>query len=184
MEGIILAAGMSTRFPENKMLQMIEGVTLIEKTVIKMAPYVNRIIVVVGHKSHLIEEILAKYDKVILAYNKDYKEGMYSSIKCGMALAGEDVYLIPGDMAFVSDKTYQKMSEQDGQILIPSYNMKSGHPIKLAYPIVKAICKSKHEHLRAFLNEYDKDYLVVEDPYILVDIDTKKDLEKVRGRIQ
>jgi len=183
LEGIILAAGMSTRFPENKMLQIIDGVTLIEKTVLSMAPYVKRIIVVVGHKSHLIKEVLADYDKVTFAYNDDYKEGMYASIKCGMALAKEDVYLIPGDMAFVSSKTYLSLENRKGPILIPSYKMKSGHPIRLAYQVVQAVCKSKHKHLRAFLNEYDKEYVVVEDPYILVDIDTKKDLEKVRGRI-
>lgn len=184
MEGIILAAGMSTRFPEYKMLQKIDGVTLIEKTVTTMKPFVDKIIVVTGFNSHLIHKLLSNEKKVTLVENANYKRGMYSSIKCGMNIASEDVFLIPGDMAFVSSNTYKVLSHYKNDVVIPSYNMKAGHPIKLSYRVVNDIRKSNHEHLRACLTEYKKKYIVVEDPYILIDIDTKEDLDKVRGRIR
>ncbi len=184
MEGIILAAGMSTRFPEYKMLQKIDGVTLIEKTVTTMKPFVDKIIVVTGFNSHLIKQILSTERKVNFVENDNYKEGMYTSIKCGMNIASEDVFLIPGDMAFVSNNTYKVLSQYKDDVVIPSYDMKAGHPIRLSYKVVKDIRTSNHKHLRALLTEYKKKYIVVDDPYILVDIDTKEDLDKVRGRIR
>jgi len=149
-----------------------------------MKPFVDKIIVVTGFNSHLIKQILSTERKVNFVENDNYKEGMYTSIKCGMNIASEDVFLIPGDMAFVSSNTYKVLSHYKNDVVIPSYNMKAGHPIKLSYRVVNDIRKSNHEHLRACLTEYKKKYIVVEDPYILIDIDTKEDLDKVRGRIR
>lgn len=183
MEGIILAAGFSSRYPEYKLKQRIDGQTLIEKTVMSMQPFVSRIYVVTGHHHTTIEDILENYD-VTCVYNSNYVKGMFESIKTGVSCVHDDFFILPGDCGFVDSSTYTVLMDVKEKVVIPSYKHRGGHPIKLSIELKEKILTTNAPHLRAFLNEYNKYYVDVDDPYVLVDIDTKEDLEKVRREIE
>lgn len=181
MEGVILAAGLSSRFPEYKMTQKINGKYLIELCVNNMLPHVDHIYLVTGHNNSLIEDIFKNSTKVTCIYNEAYLSGMYSSIKAGVAKTTKDFFLMPGDMVCVKAGVFSKLRDQEGLVVIPSYDYKAGHPIKIAASLKNQIIGSEHKHLRAFLNDYEKTYINVSCPSILYDVDNKEDLEMIRG---
>ncbi len=176
-EGIILAAGLSSRVGTNKLVLNIDGVTVIEKCILGMYDICSRIIVVSGHRAEDIKNILDKYPKVELIYNSSYKDGMFSSVKKGLANVKEErFFLIPGDYPLVSKETYGKMLKLDEEIVIPIYNGKRGHPLLMKSYLIKELftdgsCKT----LRDFVRNRGFTPIYVRDSGILKDIDTMED---------
>lgn len=179
IEGVVLAAGLSSRFEGYKMSKEINGMSLIEHTIKTMLPYVNHIYVIVGHNRTIVERLLEKYGRVSCVYNEDYLKGMYTSFKTGsLQIKGDKCFFIPGDQPFVKGDTYKKLLSSSGACIIPSINNKSGHPILLSRTIIEAMANSESLHMRAFLSNYEKTYVEVDDTGILKDIDTIEDYRK------
>lgn len=174
VEGLILAAGLSSRMGQNKMLLPIENMTMIEKTLHNMMPFCRRILVVTGHNHDTLETVLKPYAQVTVIHNKDYRSGMMSSIQLGFsALRGDLFFVQPGDIPFVAPGTFEALLNQAGQVVIPSYDMKAGHPILINTTVKNGIALTKKPHLRAYLSDFEKTYVCVDDSGILVDIDTQ-----------
>mgnify|MGYP002355373590 FL=1 len=64
VEGIVLAAGLSSRAKTFKMALPFRGKTIIENCVENMMQYCNKVYVIGGHKIQIIQRILKDYDKV------------------------------------------------------------------------------------------------------------------------
>jgi len=79
--GLILAAGLSSRFGENKLLKFIGNLTIIEKTVLSIAPLAEKVYVVTGNDSERIIDVLRNYSTVEFIFNAEYRLGMFSSIQ-------------------------------------------------------------------------------------------------------
>lgn len=183
VNGVILAAGKSTRFPEYKLIQEINETTVLESCVKTMMPYVDSIVVVTGYEHQRIEMLLKQYGKVTCIYNPDYESGMFSSIKQGLKhISGDRFFLIPGDQPIIKSSTYETLLTYEGEVIIPSFHYKSGHPILLDKKTKDVIIHSSADTLRDVLSHFNKTYANVNDPYILKDIDTKDELiEMIRG---
>jgi molybdenum cofactor cytidylyltransferase len=183
VEGLVLAAGLSSRMGDNKLIKTIDGMPMIDQVLASMIPFSDRIIVVVGHRRDEVTRILKRYDQVEIVVNDDYQSGMFSSVKAGCrAIRGDRFFIIPADMPFVAPKTYKALLEMDGEVVVPSMNRHSGHPILLQSKIATEIAASDAEHLRAFLSKWEKTYVCVEDEGIFIDIDTPEDYEKYGRR--
>ncbi|WP_315117711.1 nucleotidyltransferase family protein [uncultured Clostridium sp.] len=180
IEGIILAAGLSTRAGTNKLILDIDGKTVIERCIYGMYDLCSKIIVVGGHRMEEIKDILDKYPKVELVYNPDYLEGMFNSVKKGLShIKEERFFLIPGDYPVISKKTYEKMLKVDRDIVIPVYNGNKGHPLLMKSYLIKELLEDIHyETLRDFISEKGFTSLNVEEPGILMDIDTMEDYNR------
>lgn len=181
VEGIVLAAGLSSRAGTNKLTLDIYGKTVIEQCILGMYDICSRIIVVGGHRIADIKHILLKYPKVKLIYNEDYLSGMFSSTKKGMENIREDrFFLIPGDYPLISSKTYKDMEAIDKDIVIPVYNGKRGHPLLMKSYLIDEILKnSSYKTLRDFIAVKESTFINIDDPGILIDIDTMEDYNKI-----
>lgn len=179
-EGIILAAGYASRAQANKMLFEVDGKPLIDHVIAGMRPCVSRIYVVTGHHHEAIEAHL--YDKdVTCMYNPHYHEGMFSSVKQGVRAVNEDFFVIPGDCPFVSAKTYETLMATDRKIAVPVYGNRKGHPIFISFELKEALLKTGSDmNLKVFRNQYDYDEIEVDDPCIVLDIDTVDDYESIK----
>lgn len=185
IEGIILAAGLSSRFPEYKMQMKIGEITVLERAILSMSMYVNKIYVVTGYNREIIEKICSNYSFVETIYNENYSDGMFSSIKKAVSkITGSRFFLMPGDYTMVKMDTFKYLLDQKGDVVIPSYDFKAGHPILLSSELAKEIMNSKATHLRAFLRDYDKVYIPVSDEGVLLDIDTYEDYEDIKRRFE
>ena len=181
IEGIILAAGLSTRTGTNKMILDIKGKTVIERCIMGMYDLCSRIIIVGGHRIDDIKDILDIYPKVELIYNPDYLNGMFSSVKKGLIhVVGNRFFLIPGDYPAISKKTYEKMLEIDEDIVVPVHNGKKGHPLLMKTYLVEELLKDDSLcTLREFVSKKGFTSVDVNDCGILMDIDTLADYKRV-----
>jgi len=184
IEGIVLAAGFSKRAGVFKMELMIDNKTMIEQSIQGMYDICSRIIVVGGYKIEIIKEILKKYPKVDIIFNKNYKKGMFSSVKAGIQHTKSDkFFLLPGDVPFVKKGVYKKMLSIQGDIVIPSYKGRKGHPVLIKSTLKDEIlAEPENSNLKIFINKKGYTLAEVEDKAILLDIDTLEDYDKSKVR--
>jgi len=81
---IVLAAGESRRMGSPKMLLPYNDATVIEQVINNLLDAdIDRVVVVLGANREEIMQVTRSYD-VFHCYNEDYKDGMLSSVKCGV----------------------------------------------------------------------------------------------------
>lgn len=179
-EGVILAAGLSSRAKTFKMLLPLNGKSVIENTIDNMLEFSERIIVVGGHKIELLQPVIQKYKNVELVFNENYEEGMFSSVKCGLkAVKGKEFFFTPGDYPLISKEVYLKIIGKTGDVIIPTYGGRKGHPILIKSKLIKEILEEgKYETLRDFINTQNPRFIEVNHKEILMDIDTIEDYKK------
>ena len=183
-EGVILAAGLSTRSGQYKMALPLGGKTVIQRSVENMYDAVDRIWVVTGWQAAQVESLLASYSKVRFAHNENYAQGMFSSIKTGLAkTSAARVFLQPGDCAFISPAVYAQMLAIDAEIVIPTYGGKKGHPVLLYGPAIgDVLALPDSAVLRDHIRVKGFTTLEVEDGGVLLDLDTPEDYQVLRAR--
>jgi molybdenum cofactor cytidylyltransferase len=143
---ILLAAGQSIRMQgENKLVKEIDGIPLIKYAVKNiLASAVDEIIIVLGYQEHLIKNIVGVNKKIKFVYNKDFKEGISSSIKIGLnhiSKKSEAFFISLGDMPNINQNIYNKLikarlkynkklePQHKKEIIIPTSGGKNGNPI-------------------------------------------------------
>lgn len=182
IEGIVLAAGLSSRMKKYKMSLMIGNKTVIERCIESMYDVCSRIIVVGGYNYDLISEILKPYRKVKVNLNSNYMEGMFSSVKTGLKqVTSERFLLIPGDYAVINKSTYAQIIQSESEIVSPTYRGENGHPILINSTYIDDILYNKsYESLRDFIELHKVTSVAVEDQGILMDIDNLEDYNRVK----
>ncbi len=182
VDGVVLAAGLSTRAGQYKMALRLGDKTLIEHGIAGMAPVVERIIVVGGHRIELLREILASYAQVEVVHNAAFHEGMFSSVQAGLKhVQAERAFLLPGDYPLVSTDTYQRLLEVSGDVVIPTYGGRKGHPVLLsASSIAEILRQPGTSTLRDCIRQIGSVTVSVEDEGILLDVDDLDDYEIVK----
>lgn len=185
---IILAAGSSRRMGTQKMLLPFDESTIIE-TVINnvLNTNIENVMVVLGADHHKIRNAV-DYLPVQFCHNDQHEMGMLSSVMCGFRSLPENanaalVYLgdQPGIPSIVTDTILEAYNEELQGIVIPVYNHRRGHPLLVDLKYRREIQKLDLEQgLRSLMHLFPEDVLEVEvdEPGILVDIDTKEDYTK------
>jgi len=178
---IILAAGASKRMGFPKMLLTFSGRTMIENVIANVIESeVDNIMVVLGADRY--------------CYNDKYKEGMLSSVKCGLRNLPSDidaVLVFQGDQPFITPKSintviHAYLASGTG-IVIPVYEKRRGHPILIDRKYLDEIEKLEaREGLRSLAYKFSDDVLEVDtkDSGILRDFDTYEEYKKEINQIQ
>ncbi|MFP5115597.1 nucleotidyltransferase family protein [Bacillaceae bacterium C204] len=186
MEAIVLAAGYSSRANAFKMTLPLGKMSVLEQTISKFEGLCSRVIVVAGFQAELIQEEIVKINnknaysfQIKFVYNENFNQGMFSSIQKGCNEVNAPTFFItPGDCPLVKKETVQLIAEHKGNVVIPSFHYKGGHPIKLSSEVKQKILETNPQsNLRVVLNSYEKKYLNVEDPGVLMDMDTPEDYQ-------
>jgi len=189
---IILAAGYSSRMGSFKPIIKIEGKTPLQRCIELFKNCgINDITVVTGHLNECIEKelnnIKIELNDIRIVFNNKYSEGMYSSIKAGVASLSKETdafFILPVDIPSVQASTIKKMIQsyekiKDG-ILYPIFGEEKGHPTLVSYSLAEEILNNNPEGgLREILNQHKKlwYYEQVTDRGILLDMDTKEDFQ-------
>ncbi len=182
---IILAAGESKRMGQPKML-MPWGRSTVLQTVIStlQTAGVDDILVVTGGARKQIEMLIGK--SVQTVFNENYAQGeMLSSLQIGLAAKKHEAsaaLICLGDQPQVQVRSVQRVlqefKETKAHIIVPSYQMKRGHPWLVARELWNELLKMCPPATpREFLNHHTKDirYVELDTPSILQDIDTPDD---------
>ena len=185
---IILAAGSSRRMGTQKMLLPFNKSIIIE-TVINnvLNSMIDNVMVVLGADHDKIRNAL-NHLPVQFCHNEQHGTGMLSSVMCGFRSLPENanaalIYLgdQPGIPPIVTDTILEAYNEDLMGIVIPVYNHRRGHPLLVDLKYRWEIQKLDLEQgLRSLMHLFPEDVLEVEvdEPGILVDIDTKEDYTK------
>ncbi len=148
---------------------------------------VSEIIVVTGASREAVNRSISGFD-VNVTFNPDYQnDDMLTSLKIGMKQLSDRVeamMVVLGDQPQVEPETIQQIvmihQQNPGQIIIPSYRDRRGHPWLIDRKFWSAIRTIQGDKtLRDFINEHQEsiEYLEINDPSILKDIDTPEDYQ-------
>jgi molybdenum cofactor cytidylyltransferase len=189
MGAVILAAGQSRRMGRNKMLLPFATSTVLETVVTEVAAcdQVHDLVVVTGHQADQIAALLGSHPLRCI-FNPAYAQAdMLVSIQVGLrALSTETTaaLIVLGDQPRLQRQVIQRVVEaqQPNAIIIPSYQMKRGHPIlidRALWPEVLALPETAT--LRDFIHAHEAQirYVVVETDSVLKDMDTPEDYAKM-----
>jgi molybdenum cofactor cytidylyltransferase len=187
MEAIVLAAGYSSRANAFKMTLPMGQMSVLEQTISKFEGLCSRVIVVAGFQAEIIQEEIVKiisenaYSfQIKFVYNENFDQGMFLSIQKGCnEVNAPTFFLTPGDCPLVKKETVQLLAKHKGNVVIPSFDYKGGHPIKLSSEVKQKILETNPEsNLRVVLDGYEKQYMNVDDAGVLMDVDTPEDYQK------
>jgi molybdenum cofactor cytidylyltransferase len=192
ISGILLAAGESKRM-EGAFKPLLKWG---KRTVIGECIYQLRnsrlaeIFVVLGHRELEVRQSLAG-SGVQYAINRNYRNGMLSSIKAGLEMLSpnEDAVLIalvdqPMIKSSLINRLILAFEEGDKGIVLPVYEGKHGHPIIMSTSYVDEIMQLDDDSeggLRELINANRDDWLevAVEIPGVLEDIDSPADYQRL-----
>jgi molybdenum cofactor cytidylyltransferase len=180
-QGIILAAGYSSRTSSNKLRLEVDGKSLIYHAILSMQPFVEHIYVVTGHYHESILEHVKSLCNVTCVKNDDYPKGMFTSVIVGAKMTDKDFFVLPGDCPFVSPETYQKILMGNKKMRVPVYQGRKGHPLWIDGSLRDALIHTElTSNLKMFRNQMGYEEIEVDDPNILIDIDTEEIYLKMR----
>ena len=113
--GIVLAAGMSTRMGDNKLLLRIEGESLLRRVVGRViAAGLDPVVVVLGHEAERARAELAGL-QCETRINAGYARGVATSSRVGVEAVPERAVaavVVLGDMPFVTTEMIRTMAER------------------------------------------------------------------------
>ena len=182
---IILAAGSSRRMGSQKLLLPFGQSTIIETVIDQVLDSsVDQVMVVLGADQEKIRNAIGQ-KPVQFCHNKAHEEGMLSSVICGIRSLPPDAVTAliflgdqPGIPSHVTNQVMDAYNEELFGIVIPVYNHRRGHPLLVDMKYRKEVEKLDLEQgLRSLRHHFPEDVLEVEvnEPGILVDIDTRED---------
>lgn len=182
-DGIILAGGYSSRAKTNKMVLMYQGLPIICNVIENMKDVCENIIVVTGHYHDEVLEAVKHYSFVKVVKNYEYDQGMFSSVKTGVKAVNNDFFLTPGDYPLIKMNTYQKLLDVDGDIRVPTFNGRKGHPIFISKGLIESLInESTESNLKVFRDNHEVTYVETLDEGILIDVDTMSDYLRIKNR--
>ena len=184
VEAVVLAAGLSRRSKRYKMALPLGDRSVIERSIDGMYDSVSRIIVVVGWQAEVVRRLLAPYDKVECVFNKEFRKGMFSSVRAGVAcVSAQRFFLQPGDIPLVREDVYAQLLQSEGDVIIPTYERHKGHPVLIDSCLVPEILSAPaNVTLRDVLVHHKGILIEVDDQAILWDLDTEDDYQHLLQR--
>ena len=134
--GIILAAGESKRMGTPKQLLPWGETTVLQRIIdAAAASRLERVILVLGANTEAIADRITVPAKFLCVTNEVYREGMASSLKCGIRNAPAEAngfMLILGDQPLLEKTLIDRLIEVHysvGGITIPVCDGRRGHPV-------------------------------------------------------
>lgn len=188
---IILAAGESKRMGQPKMLLPWGDETVLSHVIsVFRKSGVEEILVVTGGTRDEVKRLVSKLS-IRTVHNSDFASGeMLSSIQCGLqALTSQTqgALIGLGDQPQVREGSVRRVCEAfletKSSLVVPSFRMRRGHPWLVAHPLWEELLSMESpQSPRDFLNAHAAEiqYVDVDDPNILADLDTPEDYLKFK----
>jgi molybdenum cofactor cytidylyltransferase len=186
--GVILAAGLSSRMRELKPLLPLDGVPAVLRVATAYRAVGLETVVVLGFGAVRVAPLLDRHG-VRFVINRDFEDGMFSSVRCGVRALPAAVgafFVHPVDCALVRGETLGLLARSvvapEPSILLPVHDGERGHP-----PLVPAALRAAilTENPHGGLNELllrgapaARD-VQVDDPNVLLDMDDAADYERL-----
>lgn len=190
---VVLAAGLGQRFlgAGHKLHQELDGAPLLAQTLKNAMGSGLRVLVVTrADLRPTIDGLVAARDVLTLP-EKDSKGrpspvGMGHSLAAGVAASGDaDGWLVvPGDMPLLQPRTIQAVAQSlhEHPIAYAEYRGQRGHPVGFGPELYSELVGLQGDDgARRLLARFPSQGVAVDDPGVLIDVDTVADLARVRS---
>ena len=187
IKAILLAAGQSKRLKgENKLVKIYKKKHLINHTLNALhKSKINKVIIVLGYQYKKIKKIIKNNKKNIFVINKNYKNGIASSIKTGLkkiSKKDKGFIIVQSDMPFIKisdvNKLYQSIYKKNYLVHALKFKNKVGNPVGFKISILNKFKKIKGNFGAKFMVKRLKkntNFIKVSSEKIFRDFDYKKD---------
>lgn len=188
---ILLAAGSSSRFGSPKQLAQNNGMTLIHHSVSEAIKVHSDVIVVLGANIDIVKKEIENFP-VQIVYNKDWEEGMSSSIRSGITAllnrnpSAEAAIIAVIDQPFLSSTIIADLIEKyeatKKPVVACAYKDVIGTPALFDKSFFQPLLELKGQSGAKKIISQNKN-AVVTIPFHLgyIDIDTKEDYENFKN---
>ena len=192
---VIAAAGQSRRMGRPKQLLPWGDATVIAAVVDNLhAAGAAPVVCVIGHRSAELREAL-RDAPAVLVYNEEYQaREMIASYQAGVRWLQNEETRYAGTLIALSDQpqipatiieqVLAAAARQPDQIVIPSHEMRRGHPVYLPAALWDELLGlTPGQTLRDLIRRHEARiaYVVVESDAILRDLDTPEEYAALRG---
>ena len=148
------------------------------------------VVVVLGHDAGNLERSF-RFGAARIVVNRDYRDGMLSSIHAGLRALEDDhvdgAMVCPVDHPEVDpgvvDTLTHRFQEHRSPIVVPVHNGRRGHPVLFSIDVFSELMKApKTVGARQVVWDHQKDLLEIDvsDAGVTVDIDTPSDYRAFR----
>ena len=183
ISAILLAAGKSKRMNgENKLSKIMNNQPLIKHSINNiLESEVDELIIVVGYQEKIIKKLISKNKKIKIISNKNFENGMASSIKEGLKHLSKKTdyfFICLADMPNISKQIYNGLikSRNNHKIIIPTYKDQRGNPILFDVSMKKLIMNIEGDSgAKKIINMYEDRIFFFEtnDQSIIQDFNTQ-----------
>jgi len=188
---IVLAAGKGSRFlgDEHKLAQGLGGLTVLGTTLRHaIASHLPVVVVTTQALADLASRSVAARDVIVVPAVDTPGEaglGMGYSIGVGVAARADASgwVILPGDMPQVLPSTLQAVARELARhpVVYAQYKGRRGHPVGFSAELYSELIALRgDEGARRLVARYPALGLEVDDPGVLVDVDTLADLARLR----
>jgi molybdenum cofactor cytidylyltransferase len=191
--GIVLAAGLSSRMGNNKMLIELGGRTLVRRAVeTALSANLDPVLVVVGHQSELVRAELRGLSCTPVL-NAEYVRGMNTSVRAGIRALPENTdaaVVLLGDMPLVEGRMVHALLEafrtSPAPLVISTYGGVVAPPILYARAVFPELRGLDAEACgKQVVKQHRTEAIELAWPSeALTDLDEPADLERVRARLE
>ncbi len=185
IEGVILAAGTSSRAGTFKPALLIGGKPMIARCIEGMYNVCRRIIVVGGYEIEKIRALVEGFDRAVCVENSSYLKGMFTSVKAGLAMVRSDrCFVLPADIPLIPPDLYRRLLEVNADVVLPAFQGRNGHPVCFSKAIIPRILREPDDSsLRDVIRGIGYRAVEVDTEEVLIDVDTPQDYETICRRI-
>jgi molybdenum cofactor cytidylyltransferase len=185
---VILAAGPGSRFhgARHKLEQPLVGGSVLGSTLRHALETRLPVVVVTTERlAPLVADQLARRDTIIIS-DADARRGIGYSIATGVAERADSPgwLVLPGDMPLVRPSTLLAVAAalEQHPVAYAQHGGRRGHPTGFAAELYsELVVLTGDEGARRLIARYPAVATEVDDPGVLVDIDTEADLEAARA---
>lgn len=189
---IVLAAGLSSRMGQPKVLLPWENGTILEHILRQLVlGRVRELVVVTGHEAERVAQVADKLDATV-AHNPGYAHGeMLSSLQTGLRALPEQVsaaLIVLGDQPRIQPSVISALvtayAEGKGNIIAPSFQHRRGHPMLIDRRYWPELLSLTDGAPRDVINRHGDEihYVDVNTDSVLRDVDTPDDYNEERRR--
>ncbi len=187
---LILAAGVSSRLGKPKQMLHYNGKTLLQHGLqVAIDSAASPVIAILGANADLLKKDIDN-NKITIVINKEWSEGMASSIRCGLEKLLEIAPLVDAVIIMVCDQPHvnvkllnglvEKYGETGNPIIASSYENSMGTPALFEKSIFEKLLALKGDTgAKKIMKENAERVSVVNFPLGKIDIDTMEDYESL-----
>jgi molybdenum cofactor cytidylyltransferase len=188
---VVLAAGRGSRFdgPGHKLLQVLADSSVLATTLARVVGSgLPMVVVTVEALAGEAARLVAGRDIVVLPQADVQRAGMARSIVAGVSARSDASGWVihPADMPLVRPETFRAVAAAlPGQAcVVAHFRGRRGHPVGFSAELFSELLElTGDDGARRLLLRYPSRVLELEDPGVLVDIDTQADLLAARERL-